>query len=106
MAVIILSRSSQNYPNVPPTSQESRTLGYLLQYPSHHVGFLPKISNRVDFKCLYHKFVNLIFPFTMFTTPFFMEYVDLIYLVDLKFMINKNLKYNSQTTKFFCNDYK
>jgi hypothetical protein len=35
-----------------------------------------------------------------------MEYVDLIYLVDLKFMINKNLKYNSQTTKFFCNDYK
>jgi hypothetical protein len=42
MAVIILARSSQNYPSVSPTPQdgfwESQNFGFLLLYPSHHLG--------------------------------------------------------------------
>jgi hypothetical protein len=43
MAVIILTRSSQNYPSVAPMSEggflESQSLGFLLLYPSHHLGY-------------------------------------------------------------------
>jgi hypothetical protein len=40
-AVIILARSSQSYPGVAPTSQEGfgvLEVGFLLQYPSCHLG--------------------------------------------------------------------
>jgi hypothetical protein len=67
MAVIILARSSQNYPSVAPVSGsflEPRSLGFLLVYPNHHLG-----SSSISYK--YIKYINHIHlpPYPSVTLP-------------------------------------